>query len=222
MKRSPGRWRHVCYIRTGLSLELLTETLRERFKWPEFELGTQRRRRVASLDLEHLDVLITELPDREDEYNFQIHLTLSREEGMIGQVLLERWQDLLDELHEPRRFRQELKFWLRSERQIQPFCNRLRRKFGLPAFEHDYENANEWCISEGKQLLVHVSRAYLYKTYHEWNPRECPRGCNYWVVLKISENAPQDWNVDLGEWVRELCRLGQGRVYHQGKWRRPS
>lgn len=100
MKRNPGRWRHVRYLKTSLTLEQLGGVMQERFKWPDFEFGTNRGRRLASLDLGHLDVLITELPDRPEEYNFQIHLTLSREEGMIGQVLLERWQALLDQLDE--------------------------------------------------------------------------------------------------------------------------
>lgn len=222
MKRSSGRWGYVRSIRSGLTLERLTAVMRGRFQWPGFEIATSRGRRVARLDLEHLGVLITELPERTEEYNFQIHLSLSREEGLIGHVLLERWQDLLNDLHEPQRFRQELKFWLRSERQIRPFCGRLRKRFGLPPFEHDAENENEWCISQGKHLVVHVSRAYLYKTYHEWNPAECPRGCNFSVALKIRENAPEGWNVDLGEWVQALSGLGDSRVYHRGKWRKPG
>jgi hypothetical protein len=100
-KRSPGRWRHVRYLKSGLTLERLTSIIQERFKWSEFEIGVVQGRKVASVDLENMDVLITELPNGDEEFNFQIHLTISREEGMMGQVLLERWQELLDELHEP-------------------------------------------------------------------------------------------------------------------------
>lgn len=99
-KRSPGRWRHVRYLKSDLALERLTEIVQERFKWPEFEIGTVQGRRVASVDLENMDVLITELPEGDQEFNFLFHLTISREEGMVGQVLLERWQKVLDELQE--------------------------------------------------------------------------------------------------------------------------
>jgi len=101
--RSPGRWRHVRYLRTSLTLEELTSLMQEKFGWSAFEIGVVRGRKVASFDQDHMDVLINELPERVDEYTFQIHLTLAREEGMLGQVLLERWEALLNELHEPQR-----------------------------------------------------------------------------------------------------------------------
>ena len=99
-KRSSGRWRHMRYLRTSLTLEQLTSILQEKFNWPEFEIGTARGRKVASVDQDHMDVMITELPKRVDEYRFQIHLTISREEGMIGQALLKTWQQTLDQLDE--------------------------------------------------------------------------------------------------------------------------
>ena len=74
VKRSPGRWRHVRYLRTSLALEQLADILREKFKWPPFEIGSSQGRRVASVDMGNMDVLVTELPERADEYNFQVTL----------------------------------------------------------------------------------------------------------------------------------------------------
>jgi hypothetical protein len=153
-------------------------------------------------------------PDRVLEVNVS---TAIRLDGTVeGYQLQDRWNAALDALEEQPRYWLELHYWLRSEMQIGAFCTALRRSFRLPVFEHDCENENEWAIIETNTLVVHVSHAYKYGTYHAWNP-QCPRGCNYSIQVNVKQEV-LDWPRD--RWLARLAKLGGGRVQHEGRWHR--
>jgi hypothetical protein len=106
---------------------------------------------------------------------------------------------------------------------LQEFCDTMQRQFGLPDFEFDCENENEWGLVEHEGIEYNVSRPYERGTLEEWDG-SVPVGCNFGVILMVFKDCPpgQDAEWSPAELVskvgQDLADLLWQRVYHHRSW----
>jgi hypothetical protein len=106
---------------------------------------------------------------------------------------------------------------------LQEFCDAMRRRFGLPAFEFDFENETEWGLVEHEGIEYNVSRPYERGTLEEWDG-SVPVGCNFGVTLMVSQDCPPGHDAEWSS-AELVPHIGQGladllgrRVYHHRTW----
>lgn len=205
-------------LRTSLPLAAICARLEAQFGWPPFVIDAD----VARLTVDDLRLELEWVPfDPRRELRANVIATLSDE----GRGFARRWDDALDAMNEPARFRFEDHYYLRSALAIDAFVAALQQPFQLPELHHDCENDNEWCMVETDDVVVHVSHAYRLGTYHEWQPKRCPPRCNYWIEVMVKAAAPaaldQAWRVGWRQrWIEALQELGRGQVHIDGVWHR--
>jgi hypothetical protein len=204
-------------VRTRRAFADVCASLSEALGWPPFDLQGD----VARLRGEGFEVELTRGaldPARDDRGNLR---GVMRGADLAAQVA---WRQAIYAFNEPPLYRFEDHYYLHSPLELEAFCDRLRAALRLPAFRFDSENENEWGYSEDAELRVHVSHAYEPDTYHEWQPKRCPPGCDYWIELQVKALSPRtrdaEWRerVWLPAWDVLLGELGGGRVYRDGRW----
>ena len=106
---------------------------------------------------------------------------------------------------------------------LQEFCDAVQRRFGLPAFEFDFENETEWGLVEHEGIEYNVSRPYERGTLEEWDG-SVPVGCNFGVRLMVSQDCPPNRDAEWSS-AELVPHIGQGladllgrRVYHHRTW----
>jgi len=73
-------------------------------------------------------------------------------------------------------------FAARSDKDLESVCRALQQHYGLPAFEFDVEDTEEYASSSGHGIGFNVTRTADYQTIRTWM-ETAPDGVNYQIIL---------------------------------------
>ena len=80
-------------------------------------------------------------------------------------------------------------FAARSDKNLESVCRALQQHYGLPAFEFDVEDTEEYAWSSGHGIGFNVTRTADYQTIRTWM-ETAPDGVNYQIILN-NLDAPE-------------------------------
>ncbi|EKO33330.1 hypothetical protein [Leptospira santarosai] len=173
-------------IRTSLSLEEIREQIRDTLSVSNIQISECN----VTLRSDEFEIELdwTPLnPMRETYENLRTKFRVLRSEREYS--ILEDWQKILRTFTTHVSIRMMDCYFLYSKVSLEKFCKRVGIEFDCGVFDFDYENDNEWAIAETDDFIFHLSRAYKKNTYHIWNPKECPPGCNYCIDVTVKDSA---------------------------------
>ncbi|TGK34479.1 hypothetical protein EHQ12_01450 [Leptospira gomenensis] len=153
---------------------------------------------VAVIQSEEVEIKLEYMPfnpRRETDCNLRTSFTESKEDK-TGIRLIE-WQKLLRSLETHVGIQCIDHYYLHSKISLKQFCAKIEEIFRTFSFDFDFEDANEWAIAETDDFILSISKTYRRNSFHEWNPKECPPGCNYSLRCTVKATDREDWNQTL-------------------------
>ncbi|WP_100787917.1 hypothetical protein [Leptospira adleri] len=185
-------------IRTSLSLHEIWEQIADFTEWKDSQiLGNTAVLRSTTVEIK---LEQTEFdPNRETFLNLKTSF-IERDPMPTpdqSNLRLKEWQKILRTFETHIAVRLIDRYYLYSKISLKKFCAEIEnelKEWNTDSFEFDSENENEWAIAESDDWILHVSKAHRKNTFHEWNPKECPQGCNYSLEFTIKETASEKWN----------------------------
>ncbi|TGL92939.1 hypothetical protein EHQ76_19255 [Leptospira barantonii] len=184
---------YVQFLRTSLSLNEICEQIVDRTEWKDIQiLGNKAFLQSETIEIKFEQTAIN--PNRETFLNLKTSFIERAPDG--SGLRLEEWQKILRTFETHTAVRLIDHYYLYSKISLKKFCSAIQEELNLDSFEFDSENENEWAIAESDDLILNVSRAYRKDTFHEWNPKDCPPGCNYSLefTVKETETGSKRWS----------------------------
>ncbi|PJZ40269.1 hypothetical protein CH370_17315 [Leptospira kmetyi] len=181
----------IRFLRTSLSFYEICEQIADLTNWQDVQiLGNTALLQSTSVEIKLEQTSFD--PNRETFLNLKTSFIERAPDG--SGLRLEEWQKILRTFETHTAVRLIDHYYLYSKISLKKFCSGIQEELNLDFFEFDSENENEWAIAESDDLILNVSRAYRKDTFHEWNPKDCPPGCNYSLEFTIKETASENWN----------------------------